>query len=233
MHCEELLYLGNAEVEAAIRTIWKDLVEESESESKYLSNLQADRGDVFASSMQEWNDLSKVLMDESESDDLRLEMQGGSEDLFLEDAEGQSSEWLKASQDSQASYASIVCSDMELGKWKAAAAAYSSLVEEVLEICDDRPDMSVQAVSLVEGWQRKQAENPEVAGTEALLMEMADTTQNLIKSRAKKFTKSSLKCLFEQAWEQKIEESTKERTPWTNCEILYRRCGPLSHLIID
>ena len=70
--------------------------------------------------------------------------------------------------------------------------------------------MSVQAVSLVEGWQRKQAENPEVAGTEALLMEMADTTQNLIKSRAKKFTKSSLKCLFEQAWEQKIEESTKE-----------------------
>lgn len=207
-------------MEAAIRTLWKDIVQESEESNQNRTSLQ---GDILASSMtsmQEWNDLSKILVEEGEAsaDDSR-DMQGGSEELF---DEGQSSEWLDASQAMQSGSAE----DKDFGHWRAAAAAYSSLVDEVLEVCDDRPDMSVQVVTLVDGWQRKQVENPEVAGKEDLLTDMAETTRNLIKSqRQKKFTKASLKCLFEQAWEQKLQETAKERTPWTNCEILYRRRG--------
>lgn len=215
---QELLSLRNADVKAALRSLWKDIIEAEESKDSKDSN----RRDSMASSMSEWNDLSKILSQESDANEANedLRRQECSEELFVEDADGQSSEWLNASVS-----ASFAADDNELRHWRAAAAAYGSLVDDVLEICDDsRPDMSVQVVNLVEGWQQKQAENPEVTGTEGLLQDMAETTRNLIQSqRKKKFTKASLKCLFEQAWEQKIQESTKERTPWTNCEILYRR----------
>lgn len=218
-------------MEAAIRTLWKDIVQQTEELNQNRTSLQ---GDILASSMtsmQDWNNLSKILVEEGEAsaEDSR-DIQGGSEEFFED--EGQSSEWLDASQAMQSGSAE----DKDFRHWKAAAAAYSSLVDDVLEICNDnRPDMSVQVVTLVDGWQRKQVENPEVAGKEDLLTEMAETTRNLIKSqRQKKFTKSSLKCLFEQAWEQKLQETAKERTPWTNCEILYRRRGTAAdHVTVE
>jgi len=223
---KELMSLESTEVATAIRMLWKDVVEEAEAAAE-AELIESDlKADVLASSMQEWNDLSKVLEDDENDaslDRLERSIQEGSEELFLEDAEGQSSEWLQASQVSQVSQVSFQIGD-ESRKLQAAAAAYGSLVDNVLEVCDNRPDMSFHVANVVTGWQQRQVENPEVAGTQDLLSDMAETTRNLIKSQGeKKFSKSFLKCLFEQAWEKKMQEPPKDRTPWTNCEILYRR----------
>ena len=225
-HHQELMSLESTDVATAIRMLWKDVVEEAEAAAE-AELIESDlKADVSASSMQEWNDLSKVLEDDENDaslDRLERSIQEGSEELFVEDAEGQSSEWLQASQVSQVSQVSFQIGD-ESRKLQAAAAAYGSLVDNVLEVYDNRPDMSFHVANVVTGWQQKQVENPEVAETQDLLSDMAETTRNLIKSQGqKKFSKSFLKCLFEQAWEKKMKEPPKDRTPWTNCEILYRR----------
>ena len=101
---------------------------------------------------------------------------------------------------------------------EAAAVAYGTLVNDVLELKD-----ATEVDEVVSEWQEQLEQNPQVAQTQELLLDMAQATRKLMSNRPN-FSKSKLKAMFEDAWEQKLESgSPKDRTPWTNCEILYRR----------
>lgn len=145
--------------------------------------------------VEDWNDLSQAF---SESDDL-----------------------LEKSDELPSLFSGSSGLDGEDGQLEAAAMAYGALVQDVLELKD-----ATEVDEVVSGWQQQVEENPQVAQTQELLLDMAQATRKLMSNRLN-FSKSKLKAMFEDAWEQKLQESPspKDRTPWTNCEILYRRQG--------